>query len=1142
VVSLNDATIGATGGTLTNDGLISFGGTSDSDASTSTANDAGGTLQVNAPVSLEGSLTNNDDLQIGVNGSSLSCFSSCSVTEGSHSTTTLEISGPPSDSSDFGQINAPVDVAGSVDPTLQGYTPTVGAEYPVINGSYTGTFSSVSQGFIADYSNPADVGLIYQSTTPSPTSTELTSSANPSSVGESVTFTATVSPTPDDGGTVTFYDGTDEIGTAVTSDGTANLATSNLSEGSHSISATYAGDPDFASSTGSLTQQVNPAPTSTVLTSSANPSSFGQTVIFTATVSPVPDGGGAVTFYDGSTEIGSSVTSSGTAQIQTSNLAVGSHPLSATYAGDSNFGPSTGSLTQQVNPDATSTSLTTSLSPSTFGQTVTFTARVSPIPGDGGTVTFYDGSTEIGAAPTSTGVASVSTSGLSVGFHTISATFTGETDFASSSGSLTQQVNPAAYLYTTGYNLDGQLGIGESTGPETCDPASDPCSPQPMTPQLPQGVTAGAIVAAGVDAYTIGSDGNVYAWGNNSVGQLGDGTFDGPDGCDTNEACSTVPVKVDLPAPAIPVSQVVTAGGDTLALGANGNVYGWGLDTFGELGNGFNAPPASCQQPEDSAEVYCPTPVVVALPGGVSASQVAINDHAGYALASDGTVYAWGLDEYGEIGSGATLPDDDSYTPTAVDLPTGVTATGIWADNYSAFADGSDGNTYAWGLNNNGQLGHGENPSLDASDEPDYSISTPWRVDLPAGVQISVLQLTAAYTTYAIGTDQHIYVWGYNTGVDFANGSTQGSTVPETVPLPGGEAATSVAAALSNGTIVPSVYVIGANGDIYEWGMSVDGEFADGQVSQFLTTPTLNPWYSQAQAVAAGTSLLLAEAVFTPPFDLAANSLQSEEDVPQTFDLATISPTASTPANDTYTASINWGDGSPDSADTIVSDGSGSFTVAGTHSYASTGNFQVTVTVSDPGYTGDIASTARVGAPPKPSLTHVAPASLGQGASATLTLTGQNFTDNGSAEVTFSNQGVTPSTVTFISSTELQVNVMVAKNATTGTSNVTVMTPGGNDTLDHCLTVDVGPKVTSVSGRLHVGSMTTITVSGTGFHTGLTVTTSIPGATVSAPSNVTTTSFKVTIEAPTGTAAGKYKLTVTNPNRGSSTYSRLSVN
>jgi uncharacterized repeat protein (TIGR01451 family) len=194
---------------------------------------------------------------------------------------------------------------------------------------------------------------------------------------------------------------------------------------------------------------VNAVTTTTTLTSSPNPSNVGQPVTLTATVATSGGSGtptGTVTFKDGATTLGT-VPLSGTAAVfTTSALSAGSHSITATYNGDTNFSASTSSaLTQTVNGAsaiATTTALASSLNPSSTGQAVTFTATVA---GGGGTptgtVSFLDGGTVIGTAALTAGVAAFTTSSLTLGTHTITASYGGSTGFvASTSAALTQTV------------------------------------------------------------------------------------------------------------------------------------------------------------------------------------------------------------------------------------------------------------------------------------------------------------------------------------------------------------------------------------------------------------------------------------------------------------------------------------------------------------------------------------------------------------------------------------------------------------------------------------------------------------------------------------------------------------------------------
>ena len=192
--------------------------------------------------------------------------------------------------------------------------------------------------------------------------TTLTSIPNPSVTGQSVTFTATVAPSSGTGtptGTVNFLDGTTQIGTGtLNSSGVATFSTSTLtvSASPHSITAVYAGGTGFAGSTSSaVSQVVNRASTTTALTSTPNPSVFGASVTFTATVAAASPGSGTptgtVNFLDGTTVIGTAEPlTAGVATFMTSTLTVSGspHSITAAYQGDTNFTTNTSNAVSQV--------------------------------------------------------------------------------------------------------------------------------------------------------------------------------------------------------------------------------------------------------------------------------------------------------------------------------------------------------------------------------------------------------------------------------------------------------------------------------------------------------------------------------------------------------------------------------------------------------------------------------------------------------------------------------------------------------------------------------------------------------------------------------------------------------------------------
>ncbi|MGB7267140.1 MAG: Ig-like domain repeat protein, partial [Terracidiphilus sp.] len=274
------------------------------------------------------------------------------------------------------------------------------------------------------------------------TATALTSSVNPSAVGQSVTFTATVSVsggggvTPD--GTVTFMDGTTILGTQTLSGGgVATYSTTALANGVHQITAAYNGDSakEIEGSTSAALSQDVLAASSTVLVSSQNPSIYGNPVTFTATVpsSATAAPTGTVSFLDGGAQIGTGTLTGNPAiaTFTTSTLMVGTHSITASYAGDTyNGASSSGPLSQKVNQAQTSTAVTAAPSPGVAGAAETITATVKVIAGAGtptGTVTFTSGGTQLGSATLSNGTAAI-TPALAPGSYQIVATYIGDAD------------------------------------------------------------------------------------------------------------------------------------------------------------------------------------------------------------------------------------------------------------------------------------------------------------------------------------------------------------------------------------------------------------------------------------------------------------------------------------------------------------------------------------------------------------------------------------------------------------------------------------------------------------------------------------------------------------------------------------------
>ena len=190
-----------------------------------------------------------------------------------------------------------------------------------------------------------------------------------------------------------------------------------------------------------------PTPTLTV-SGLPNPSTFGQAVTFTATISSGPTG--TITFYDGGVSIGTGSISGTIATITTTSLAVGSHSITASWPGNSSYNPVTSSpVTQTVSSITPTLTLSSSLNPSPLGTVVTFTATISN--GLTGTVTFYNGGATIGTGSISGTTATFTTSILPAGSDSITASWPGNGSFGpvTSSPLIKRSTNRYPDLFTT---------------------------------------------------------------------------------------------------------------------------------------------------------------------------------------------------------------------------------------------------------------------------------------------------------------------------------------------------------------------------------------------------------------------------------------------------------------------------------------------------------------------------------------------------------------------------------------------------------------------------------------------------------------------------------------------------------------------
>jgi large repetitive protein len=345
-----------------------------------------------------------------------------------------------------------------------------------LNASGGATFSttqlipgshSLSAKYAGDAADNIATSNVVSDTVQQATSVTTLATSNASiTVGLSLTFTATVVSTdgPAPTGSVAFTDGTTPIGTvALNGSGTAALTLTSLAPGTHQIVAHYSSDIDNGpSSSSALTQIIQQIATTTAVTSNANPASAGGSLQLTAYVAiaagATADGAiaGQVSFTDGSSVLGTaSVDNTGHATINISTLSVGTHTVVATYAGNANYATSTSAgFTQQVQSTPTTSAISSSASSTLAGKPVTFTVTVTSMTGaPTGSVIFLNGSATLGqAALNAQGIATFTTTSLTVASHTITATYSGDPSYITSTSPSIQQT---VSLGTTTLTLAG---------------------------------------------------------------------------------------------------------------------------------------------------------------------------------------------------------------------------------------------------------------------------------------------------------------------------------------------------------------------------------------------------------------------------------------------------------------------------------------------------------------------------------------------------------------------------------------------------------------------------------------------------------------------------------------------------------------
>jgi len=351
-------------------------------------------------------------------------------------------------------------------------------------------------------------------------------------------------------------------------------------------------------------------------------------------------------------------------------------------------------------------------------------------------------------------------------------------------------------VWTWGDNSDGKLGIGQT---------NTPYQPAPVEVHDAANVSffnsVKLIMGGEEHNVAVKTDGTVWSWGWNAYAQLGNGT--------TNT--SWVPTQTGLTANP-PLTNVIKLGGRpyfTLAVKSDGTIWAWGMNQYGQMGNG------TVNSPVSSPQVTVPVMVSNSAPGGPinNPLQVTCGYAFGAALATNGTVWTWGTSRAGELGNGAT---GAGYFPAQVPGLTNITSFSAGWGHMLALK--SDGTVWAWGGNASGEVGDGT------------------AVNRYSPVQVlnvsNVISVSGGDShSSALAADGTVWKWGLNDLGELGNGAT--NAIPN--PFPTNILTDTFGNGFSNVVLLSARdyhnIALKADGSVWTWGWNNEGQCGNGAIT-----------------------------------------------------------------------------------------------------------------------------------------------------------------------------------------------------------------------------------------------------------------------------------------------------------------------